>query len=190
VKRKIAMLAIGAMLAVALLGGGVYAYFSDTESSPGNQFAAGTLDLVLGGSGSSTISVSNMAPGSSGVALIDAQNVGTIGGTLTMTVSNLVDSEGTNPEPETNIVPPGDLSANVDLTLFIDVDHSGTFNLGDTTLWSGKLNALSGVNANCGTLAGGATMNVGVYYSVATSVGNDIMGDITTFDITFNLQQP
>ena len=34
-------------LVAALAGAGMYAYFSDTEESTGNKFAAGTLDIVL-----------------------------------------------------------------------------------------------------------------------------------------------
>ena len=46
IKKKLAMgIATGA-LAVSMIGGGTYAYFSDTETST-NTFAAGTLDLVL-----------------------------------------------------------------------------------------------------------------------------------------------
>ncbi len=65
-KRKIAMLLVSATLAIALLGGGVYAYFSDTETGAGNSFTAGSLDLVLGGTGSSSIVLTNLAPGMNG----------------------------------------------------------------------------------------------------------------------------
>jgi spore coat-associated protein N len=188
-KKKIAMLAIGAMLAVALVGGGVYAYFNDTENSSGNQFSAGSLDLVLGGTGSASMSFANVAPGSVGVATMNVANQGTIGGTVTMTAANMTDDEGATWEPETNTVAPGDLSAKVDIVVFVDINHDGAYNAGDSTRWTGKLSALPIALVSCGSLAGSASMDIGIYYSVDPLVGNDIMGDIVTFDLVFTLTQ-
>jgi spore coat-associated protein N len=190
-KRKIAMLLVSATLAIALLGGGVYAYFSDTETSAGNSFTAGSLDLVIGSSGSSSIVLTSLAPGNSGSSSIQLSNNGNIAGTLTMTAGNMVDSEGTNWEPETNTGAPGDLSVNVDVTIFIDANSNGLHDDGaGNDLWTGKLNTLPSNNINCGTLSGAGSTNVGFYWNIASTVGNDIMGDITTFDLVFTLQQP
>jgi spore coat-associated protein N len=190
-KRKIAMLLVSATLAIALLGGGVYAYFSDTETSSGNQFTAGSLDLVFGGSGSSSMVLTDLAPGNSGASSLQLDNNGNIAGTLTMTASNLVDGEGTNWEPETNTASPGDLSANVDIVVFVDANGNGIHDDGvGNDLWSGKLNTLPSINVNCGSLAGASSTHIGIYWSIATSVGNDIMGDTTSFDVLFTLQQP
>jgi len=47
IKKKLAMgIATGA-LAVSMIGGGTYAYFSDVAISENNTFAAGTLDLAV-----------------------------------------------------------------------------------------------------------------------------------------------
>jgi len=60
IKKKLAMgIATGA-LAVSMIGGGTYAYFSDVETSV-NTFAAGTLDLAL--SPQEIINVDNIKPG-------------------------------------------------------------------------------------------------------------------------------
>jgi spore coat-associated protein N len=45
--KKILGLGMVALLVMALVGGGTWAYFSDTETSSGNALAAGTLDLGL-----------------------------------------------------------------------------------------------------------------------------------------------
>jgi spore coat-associated protein N len=45
--KKIIGLAISGLLLLALVAGGTYAYFSDTETSSGNSFTAGTLNLVV-----------------------------------------------------------------------------------------------------------------------------------------------
>lgn len=188
-KKKIAMLAIGAMLAVALVGGGVYAYFNDTETSSGNQFSAGNLDLVIGTAGSMPMTFNNLVPGSSGGSYIQVQNQGSIAADLSLAAQNMVDSEGANYEPETNQVAPGDLSANVDIRVFVDANANGAYDAGETSLFYNKLNTLAGTSVTYGSLASGASVNIGIAYSVATSVGNDIMGDTVTFDIVFTLQQ-
>ncbi|MBD8033824.1 MULTISPECIES: CalY family protein [Solibacillus] len=60
IKKKLAMgIATGA-LAVSMIGGGTYAYFSDTETST-NTFKAGTLDLAL--NPTEIINVDNIKPG-------------------------------------------------------------------------------------------------------------------------------
>lgn len=55
------MMVIG--LVATLAGAGLYAYFSDTETSSENTFTAGTLDISLGESETPEISMDNMAPG-------------------------------------------------------------------------------------------------------------------------------
>ena len=51
----------------ALVGGGVFAYFSDTETSTGNTFTAGTLDLNLDAGNTNVVkfTVSDVKPGDS-----------------------------------------------------------------------------------------------------------------------------
>ena len=53
----------------ALIGGGIYAAFSDTETSDTNQFTAGSLDLTVNGSNGTAftaVTASAMEPGDSG----------------------------------------------------------------------------------------------------------------------------
>ncbi|RLC70464.1 MAG: hypothetical protein DRI26_07070 [Chloroflexi bacterium] len=183
----------------ALIGGGVYAVFTDTEASSSNQFAVGTLDLKVDDENpwtSTKISVSNLKPGDSGAVDCTLKNDGTIdGSSLTVDIQNLSDSEGTNPEPETDTTEPGDLSANLDLVLWVDDGAGGgTANNGvrdgtEQLLYSGKLNAEAGPYSVTGGLAAGATTYIGIGYSIASSVGNDIQGDTCTFDIVFVLTQ-
>lgn len=59
-KKKLGMGLASAALGIALIGGGTYAYFSDTEVSA-NSFTAGTLDLSV--NPSTIIDVDNLKPG-------------------------------------------------------------------------------------------------------------------------------
>jgi spore coat-associated protein N len=68
------------------LVGGAFAYFTDTATSSGNTFTAGTLDLQLSNDGtnfydgvtSTWLSPANWAPGSSFTATLSATNIGSI----------------------------------------------------------------------------------------------------------------
>jgi len=45
--KKIVLSALAIVLAIGLAGAGAFAYFSDTETSTGNTFNAGTLELKI-----------------------------------------------------------------------------------------------------------------------------------------------
>ena len=83
--KKILGLTIAALLIIGMVGGGTWAYFSDTETSTDNTFTAGTLDLKLQDDDESAtdgVTASwfndNMAPGDSEVGWVDLWNSGTL----------------------------------------------------------------------------------------------------------------
>jgi predicted ribosomally synthesized peptide with SipW-like signal peptide len=84
--KKILGLGVVAMLVMALVGGGTWAYFNDVETSSANILTAGTLNLGLanasGGSSNSSVTgtwaLSNMAPGNTTTGTLWARNSGTI----------------------------------------------------------------------------------------------------------------
>lgn len=99
------------MITVVVSGvvAGTSAYFSDTETSTGNTITAGTLDLKVGGQDDPTvahITLTNIAPAASYTTQrgqgFTLTNDGTIPGTVTATVKNLVDNENGCVEPEVN----------------------------------------------------------------------------------------
>jgi predicted ribosomally synthesized peptide with SipW-like signal peptide len=188
--KKILGLIVVALLVMGLVGGGTYAYFSDPETSTGNSFTAGTLDLSVDTANPWTgaqFTVSDVKPGDYDVATMTLTNEGNIGGTLTVDLKNLLDSAGTTPEPEPT-PDNGELSANMDIALWVDANGDGVQDTGETLLYFGKLNAEVGPYT-VGALDGGATTYVSLSYSIGSDVGNDIQGDISTFDIEFNLVQ-
>ena len=75
IKKKLGMGVMSAVLGLALVGGGTFAYFSDTEVT-NNTFAAGTLDLAV--EPTTIINVDNMKPGDSFIRDFELQNNGSL----------------------------------------------------------------------------------------------------------------
>lgn len=77
---------LGSLIIVALVIGitglGFAAYFSDTETSSGNTFTAGTIDLTLAESAGAPITLTNMKPGESASGTITVNNAGSLPGCL------------------------------------------------------------------------------------------------------------
>jgi predicted ribosomally synthesized peptide with SipW-like signal peptide len=85
-----------------LVGGGLFAHFSDTETSEGNTFTAGTLDLTVDGTNElPSEDVENMKP-CCWVKWEEHQllNVGSLAGVLTAHLEITDEGGGANPEPE------------------------------------------------------------------------------------------
>lgn len=75
IKKRFGMGMMSAALGIALIGGGTYAYFSDTEVT-NNTFAAGTLDLTV--APTEIINVDNIKPGDSFIRDFELGNGGTL----------------------------------------------------------------------------------------------------------------
>ena len=185
------------ILASALVAGSTYAVFSDTEARAGRQFVAGTPDLKIDEStlASANIGVTSMKPGDNGAVSRKLTNIGTAdGSSLTVDLTDLVDSPGitSKPEPTPDL---GELSANMDMVFWVDdgagggVAGDGILNGTEATLYSGKLNLEAGPYNVAGGLSAGATTYIGISYSIASNVGDEIQGDSCTFDFEFALTQ-
>lgn len=142
---KIVVSLMTIVLVAALIGGGVYAAFSDTEATTNNTFVAGTLDLTVGSADPTTesISVSNIKPTDTGnAATWPVNNVGSISGNLTITIGAITNNENTLTEPESSAgdatggAAEGELGTYLQVAVWLDVDESGTWNTGDIALES------------------------------------------------------
>ena len=79
--KKILMSLMAIGLVVGLVGAGTMAYFSDEETSTGNTFTAGTLDLTPNNPGAFVSGLTNLAPGVDNPAqTITLTNSGTLDG--------------------------------------------------------------------------------------------------------------
>ena len=210
--RKIRLSALIAVmvLMLALLIGGLYGYFDDTEPSTGNVFTSGTLDLetsVAGASPTGTAFVvtpsdnvggicghvvfTNAAPGDNGTITWTLVNTGNVDGNLTF--ENVTVNEGENginePEAESGDTTPlvGELGSALDITLQRSVDGGAL-----ATVYSGTLAGLASYVEPLQLLSAGAGHSI-VYvleWSIdGPSVGNEIQSDSATMDITFHLTQ-
>jgi spore coat-associated protein N len=213
--KKILGLAIAALLIMVTVGFGTWSYFSDTETSTGNVFTAGTLNLTVDANdGSNTVkfTVTNANPGQSGAGTWTLVNAGSLAGYIDLESISVTNAENynaatneaetynavTNPTGDTDtsdLTGGGELAANMDVVLFIDDGTGGgTPNNGikdgtEATIYSGKLGSIaSSYNQNL-SLGAGSTTYISMTWSVATSVGNTIMGDSATLNLTIELGQ-
>jgi predicted ribosomally synthesized peptide with SipW-like signal peptide len=179
-KKILASIFVIGILALAI-GWGTYSYFSDTETSSGNTFSAGTLDLKVDGKDNplgAYFSVSDVKPGDSNSKGIVLSNSGTLAGKAYIHFKNVVDSPGTTPEPEPT-PDYGELSKNLYIKVLVD----------STIKAEGYLSDIKSNSYELGTIAGGGSLTVTIQWSIPSDVGNVIMGDSVTFDIEFSLQQ-
>ncbi|WP_405099627.1 TasA family protein [Oceanobacillus sp. FSL H7-0719] len=75
IKKKLGMGIMTALLGLALITGGTFAYFSSTQTT-NNTFAAGTLDLAV--NPTTIVEVDNLAPGDSVIRSFELSNNGSL----------------------------------------------------------------------------------------------------------------
>lgn len=177
--------------AIAVIGtmaaAGTGAFFSDTETSTGNTFAAATLDLTLDTTGSLPFNVTNVAPGATGSTSFTVTNAGTIPGFLDIGGSNLGGIENGCTEPE--LVTEGASCLN-DTISELPSNITLVVTAGATQLFSGSLAsfATSSLDNNF-ALAAGATQTITVTYTVDSAADNRIQSDTASLDLNFELGQ-
>lgn len=203
--KKILGLAIAALIIMATVGFGTWAYFSDTETSSSNQIVAGTLDLDLN-SGDTNQNIltglTNKAPGDSGVLYATIKNSGSIAGEFevqTGAVTNTPGAGGTEYEADAT----GDLGAAALIAPWIDLDEDDNFDVGsDRALKSDGTVVTTGLQWDTVNNFAGKTWDIviasmasldqerfQISWEVPTTAGNAIQGDSFTLGFTFILEQ-
>lgn len=189
-------------LAASMIGAATLAYFSDTETSSGNTFTAGTLDLKIKDNNepwsdnvSRTWVLENLAPGDSRSCVIEQiefRNFGTVAGSsITIGCSNSVtDPPGPESDTEEGTVDMdrmlqittltyGDGFPVVDLApMIVDFNGNGWVDLDDL-----ENAALTGLPAPSGT--GHLQMSV----CFRPEADNDYQGDTVVMDLNVTLLQ-
>ncbi len=184
-------------LTSVLAVGATTSYFSDTEISSGNTFAAGTLDLTV--DGSSTIvkhfDISNMKPGQIfGRQTFILKNIGNLSGVPKICLTNLQNIESTGSTEFEKDGTPGELGANIEL--IVDTNGHWLMTAGQ------KLNTFNGrcwtpsnpqdgefIASGSDVLSPNEEMTFGIRLDLPITATNDIQGDSVSFDLEFNLEQ-
>ena len=197
-KKKILMSLFTIAIVGALIGGGVMAVFIDTETSTGNSFTAGTLDLSLdGNNGTNTVEFTlvNMRPGNQPNGGLVCANVGSLNGTLNITSIVVTNAENGILEPEaeagdtTDSV--GELQDVVNIRMFLDYDGNGYIGTGETVFFNGMVGTLPSLITIDEPLNAGASVRIGLVLDWwPTPNDSQAMGDGMVLDFTFALTAP
>jgi len=197
-KLKRILLSVFAISAVlALVAGATVAQFSDTETSTGNTFTAGDLDLTVdGNNGVNTVkwTVGPMRPGNQPKGTFHLANEGNVGGYLDLESILVTSHENVIIEPETQAGDvtdtEGELEDVLNLRLFHDIDCDGWIGTGETVFFNGKVGTIvSSYDLDYSIPAGGNTCITGIYDWWDTADDNKAMTDSFDLDVTFDLGQ-
>lgn len=141
------------VLVIGLAGAGTFAYFSDTETSTGNTFTAGTLDLTVNdknGENVQLFNVSNLRPGSQPKGSYRINNIGSINGYLDIESISVESYENGCIEPEIQAgdtscgtgSDQGELDEQLNLRMFLDYNGDGWISTGEPVFFNGRVNTL------------------------------------------------
>jgi len=211
--RKILISLMTLVLVVGLVGGGAFAYLSDTETSEDNTFTAGTLDLVVTTSGACSdggkvtvnemgdgfndnVVFANLAPGDSGSITWTLTNTGSLAGMVDIRRQLINDSDGVDTEPELAVPDPdgpggaGELDNNMHLISTCTIDDVSTFPgppyvgmMSDEVLYTDHIDLLPK------PLPAGSVLVLTYNWSIDSGVGNIIQGDTFTLNLQMTLDQ-
>ncbi|MGD6802214.1 TasA family protein [Rossellomorea vietnamensis] len=190
IKKKLGLGVASLAMGAALVGGGTFAYFNDTESSTGNTFAAGTIDLKPELTGSALWNLPNQQPGATfDTGTQTLSNDGTLPGDLTMDLT-VADTDGA-------INGTGVLSDVIEITgLYINGTESlSTFTLDSDSSGAVELKELNGAKLDLGSLAAkgsagdSVTLRVTGEFPDSGSPQNQYQKDSVAVDFTFELKQ-
>ncbi len=209
--KKILGLTIAALLIMGIVGGGTYAYFSDTETSNDNTWTAGTLNLVNVISGTAVNTdvivteqadglndkvqfgtVTPIVPGSSGTITWTLTNEGNVDGTLTLVAVTTFTEGATANEAELTADPDNSQGLDDEIMVWVtSFDGTTTTDiLGATGAYVAMSGLAAALNSEIDVAMDAAQIIVYVlHWEVPTTVGSEIQGDTAELDITFTLNQ-
>ena len=185
-------IAVVAAIAVGATG----ALFSDSETSVGNSFTAGTLDLIVDGGNTNVVkfNLTNLRPGNQPGGSYTLANVGSISGYLDVTNISVTTSENGILDMESDAgdttADEGELDDVLNLRLYVDRDGNGSISTGDYVFYNDKVaNLPASFDINEPLAAGGSTKIKALFDWWNTSIDNQAQGDGFVLDMTFDLSQ-
>jgi predicted ribosomally synthesized peptide with SipW-like signal peptide len=193
------------LLIIAGIGGamvaGTRAFFSDTETSPNNTLAAGTIDISVDGQNPwtktyLTTDLDDLKPGMNKTITFPVKNEGVNDLVLWKRINIKVRDEGLNTEPEclaeqgtwsgTNCTG-GTRKTDVDSRIHYDM----TLRLENMIpmAWNVMMSDIDQLWIPLGKIAPGETVQVTQVYKLDDLTGNEYQGDKLTFDIDLYAEQ-
>ena len=190
--KKILGLTIAFMLLIGMTGIGTWAYFSDVETSTGNQMTAGTLDLKTDDVDgvSQTLFATNMAPGDTvGPETISLKNTGSVDGlTLDLAFSYINNDGSPNPAPMTA----DETAAMLEVTLlkYNTVSLLGSVSDGNSNTWTDIEDLKNADLSGQGRIDASTSKAFQIAVQLrGVETGNAFQADGITVTMTFTLNQ-
>ncbi|MFA4998514.1 MAG: TasA family protein [Candidatus Paceibacterota bacterium] len=192
-KILISLAVIGIVGVVAI--GGTIAYFSDTETSAGNTFTAGTLDLKVDGKDGSQVTtkytLSNWKPGNNQmVGQVTLKNTGSLPGKYWVEIKNVVNNENGCNDPEIKAgdncgATEGELGSKISGYFQENVSPWRHLNPSITSI-----DASQNIRMDGRILASNEQVPIVLYAKwLSTASDNKAQGDNVSFDLVFHLDQ-
>lgn len=173
-------LALSLIIGLSLFGSLPATVQAETDPVP--------VDLVLGGEGDTPWNITNIQPGDGGTKTIELHNAGSEAGFVTIWISDIVSSEGMNPEAETgNTAEPGELTDHLILGLAAD-NISTNLNL-PTTIGNLPHSVSDAHYIDLIPLKTGDTVDLQWQWELPAQTNNDVQGDGVSFTINYLLQE-
>jgi len=146
------------------------------------------VDLELGGKGATPWSIGNIEPGEAGTETVELRNVGSRDGFVTIWISDITNSEGTNPETETgDTTEPGEFGNH--LLLGLSADGLIT-NLSLPTTINNFPHSASGPDyIEVIPVKSGDTVNLKWEWELPAQTGNEVQGDTLSFTFNYLLRE-
>ncbi|MFC1947701.1 hypothetical protein ACFLXY_07275 [Chloroflexota bacterium] len=152
------------------------------------QAAPDPIDLELDAAGYTPIIVNNIKPGDSGVKTVELRNVGAKDGLVYIWLSDIIESEGLNPDSET-----GDTSGDGELgeyfSLDIDVEGLSTNLELPAAVENFPTSVLDQKYIKVIALKVGETRILNWYWELPHETGNMVQGDELSFTINYHLRE-
>jgi len=187
-KKILASVFIIGLLAFAM-GWGTYSWFSDTETSEGNKFSAGTIDLEVNDMNplsGALVTLEDMKPCEWEYVTVTLHNVGTNPGDAWMHIKDIKEYGGKHPEPEKETDPNNEIN-DIQNWITFDLKLDGTVIIDPRDHI--KLGDIECVWIYLGNLESCQEYILNMSFHLQPETPNTYQGDYITFTIEFLLNQ-
>jgi spore coat-associated protein N len=182
-KKQFAVTLASVGLGAALIGGGTFAYFNDTETSNGNTFAAGTIDLRPDLTGAAVFNITNAKPGQEWDVNYTLKNAGSLPANVSVTADYTANGNGDASDIGTQLVITDLKFGGNPVTVDAGADNVLTLNELD------NINVALGALGAVGTADDEKAITFKLTFKEANAPQNEYQGDSATVNLVFEARQ-